>query len=113
MSDSIDWEFIASLEGKGVTTGYVPDASGSKSGVTIATGFDLGQRNESDLKSLGISAALITKFKPYLGMKGVAAADFLKKNPLTITDDEAKEIDKKSKRAKSSASQGTLPDGDG
>lgn len=93
MPESIDWEFIASLEGKGKTTGYVPDAAGSQSGVTIATGFDLGQRNESDLRSLGLSAALITKFKPYLGLKAKAAVDFLAKNPLTITDDESKEID--------------------
>lgn len=95
MAENIDWEFIASLEGKGVTTGYVPDASGSKSGVTIATGFDLGQRNETDLTNLGLSADLITKFKPYLGKKGQDAVDFLAKNPLTITDDEAKDIDNK------------------
>lgn len=94
MAESIDWDFIASLEGKGVTTGYVPDASGSNSGVTIATGFDLGQRNESDLTNLGLSAALVTKFKPYLGKKGQTAVDFLKENPLTITDAEAAEIDK-------------------
>lgn len=100
MPDSIDWEFIAGLEGKGVTTGYVPDATGSKSGVTIATGFDLGQRAESDLRTLGISETLITKFRPYLGLKGIAAVNFLKDNPLTITDDEAKEIDKKVKEQK-------------
>jgi hypothetical protein len=32
MPENIDWEFIASLEGKGKPDGYVPDASGSKSG---------------------------------------------------------------------------------
>ncbi len=93
MAESIDWDFIASLEGKGVTTGYVPDAAGSNSGVTIATGFDLGQRNETDLTNLGLSSALVTKFKPYLGKKGKDAADFLKTNPLTVTDAEATEID--------------------
>lgn len=87
MADKIDWKFIASLEGKGVTTGYVPNPTGGKSGVTIATGFDLGQRNETDLTNLGLSAALITKFKPYLGLQGTAADEFLKKTPLTITDD--------------------------
>lgn len=94
MPENIDWEFIASLEGKGVTTGYVPDAAGSKSGVTIATGFDLGQRNESDLTTLGLTSDLITKLKPYLGKKGTDAADYLKDNPLTITDAQAAEIDK-------------------
>ena len=100
MPESIDWEFIASLEGKGVTTGYVPDAAGSKSGVTIATGFDLGQRNQSDLKGLGLSESLITKLKPYLGLKSKDAVDFLAKNPLTITDDESKQIDTKVKAQK-------------
>ncbi len=95
MPESIDWEFIASLEGKGVTTGYVPDAAGSQSGVTIATGFDLGQRNEADLTSLGLSSTLITKLKPYLGLKAKAAVDLLAKTPLTITGDESKEIDNK------------------
>jgi GH24 family phage-related lysozyme (muramidase) len=95
MATNIDWEFIASLEGKGVTTGYVPDPTGSNSGVTIATGFDLGQRNETDLTNLGLSAALITKFKPYLGLKGTAANDYLTKNPLTITAEEAADIDAK------------------
>lgn len=100
MAENIDWEFIASLEGKGVTTGYVPDPTGSKSGVTIATGFDLGARNESDLTSLGLSSALITKFKPYLGLQGTTADDFLKKNPLTITEAEATDIDSKVKAKK-------------
>lgn len=94
MPENIDWEFIASLEGKGKTDGYVPDASGSKSGVTIATGFDLGQRNESDLTTLGLSADLVTKLKPYLGKKGKDAADYLDKNPLSITEAQAAEIDK-------------------
>ena len=54
MPDKIDYKFISDLEGGSKTTGYVPAASVSKSGITIATGFDLGQRNESDLKSLKI-----------------------------------------------------------
>ena len=38
---NIDWNFISEREGSRILTGYVPDAKGSKSGVTIATGFDL------------------------------------------------------------------------
>ena len=94
MPENIDWEFIASLEGKGKTDGYVPDASGSKSGVTIATGFDLGQRNESDLTTLGLSTDLVTKLKPYLGKTAQDAVDYLAKNPLSITETQAAEIDK-------------------
>ncbi len=100
MAENIDWEFIASLEGKGVTTGYVPNPTGSKSGVTIATGFDLGARNENDLTVLGLATDLITKFKPYLGLQGTTADEFLKKNPLTITEAEAADIDKKVKGKK-------------
>lgn len=93
MPESIDWEFIASLEGKRVLKGYVPLPEKSKSGVTIATGFDLGQHNESDLKNLKLSADLTKKLKPYLLLKKAEAVEFLKKNPLTITKEEAVEID--------------------
>ena len=52
---NIDWNFIQKQEGNKLQ-GYVPeDAEGNpigKSGVTIAAGFDLGQRNSSDLKGL-------------------------------------------------------------
>ena len=39
----IDFTFIEKLEGYRLE-GYVPDAENSQSGVTIASGFDLGQR---------------------------------------------------------------------
>ena len=52
MPENIDYNFLSDLEGGSKTTGYVPAAAVSKSGVTIATGFDLGQRDENDLKSL-------------------------------------------------------------
>ena len=38
---NIDWDFILEQEGFRLK-GYVPDAKNSKSGVTIASGFDLG-----------------------------------------------------------------------
>ncbi len=94
MSENIDYKFLSNLEGGSMTTGYVPAAGVSKSGVTIATGFDLGQRNESDLESLKLNAALITKLKPYLEVKGVDAQALLKKSPLTITTIQAQAIDK-------------------
>jgi hypothetical protein len=94
MPDKIDYKFISEREGGSKTTGYVPATDVSKSGVTIATGFDLGQRSEADLRKLGITAALINKLKPYLGKKTKEAADLLKKKPLAITAAEAKSIDK-------------------
>lgn len=92
--DKIDYVFLSKLEGGSVTVGYVPAAAVSSSGVTIATGFDLGQRSESDLKILGIVPHLVAKFKPYMGKKRKAAEDALKKTPLTISVEEAAGIDK-------------------
>ena len=54
MFDEIDYSFLSELEGGSKINGYLPAVGVSKSGVTIATGFDLGQRNESDLKNPGL-----------------------------------------------------------
>ena len=94
MPENIDYKFLSNLEGGSKTTGYVPAAAVSKSGVTIATGFDLGQRNENDLKSLKLNTVLITKLKPYLGSKAATAQALLKKSPLMITSIQASAIDK-------------------
>ncbi|MFT6386702.1 MAG: hypothetical protein ACJAUP_000070 [Cellvibrionaceae bacterium] len=69
MPDKIDYKFLSDLQGGSKKQGYVPAAGVSKSGVTIATGFDLGQRKEeeADLTGLGLSGTLVTKLKPYLG----------------------------------------------
>lgn len=99
MPENIDYKFLSDLEGGSKTTGYVPAAGVSKSGVTIGTGFDLGQRNESDLTLLKLDAALIAKLTPYLGLKAKAAQDYLKKQPLMITAIQAQSIDKAVKSA--------------
>jgi hypothetical protein len=99
MPENIDFKFLSDLEGGSKTTGYVPAAGVSKSGVTIGTGFDLGQRKESDLTALGLDATLVTKLKPYLGLKGKKAQDLLKKQPLTISVANAQKIDKAAKSA--------------
>jgi len=99
MPENIDYKFLSGLEGGSKTTGYVPAAGVSKSGVTIATGFDLGQRGESDLKSLKLDTLLITKLKPYLGAKGASAQALLKKTPLVINLNQAQAIDKAVKSA--------------
>ncbi|NVJ03101.1 pesticin [Myxococcus sp. AM009] len=90
----VDWDFIAEQEGRAVQDGYVPDATGSKSGVTVGTGVDLGARDMADLDRLGLSDALKTKLEPYLGKQGQDAADFLAENPLNLTADEVKELDR-------------------
>ncbi|WP_020424833.1 pesticin C-terminus-like muramidase [Paracidovorax oryzae] len=97
MPEQIDYAFLSALEGGSQTTGYVPAANVSKSGVTIATGFDLGQRSENDLKNLGLASNLIEKLKPYLGSKGADAKKLVEKTPLTISAAEAESIDKATK----------------
>jgi len=89
--DLIDFAFIMEQEGFEQDI-YVPrDEDGvtalDKSGPTIASGFDLGQRNLADLA--GLPPALISKLEPYLGLKKQAAIDFIKANPLNITEEEA------------------------
>ena len=99
MPEAIDFAFLSELEGGSSTSGYVPGAAVSKSGVTIATGFDLGQRSESDLQQLQLGASLMAKLKPYLGLKGAAAQAALKQTPLSISTTEAEAIDKAVKLA--------------
>ena len=90
---NVDFDFIKKREGfeKDV---YVPKGSDGKvlgkSGATVASGFDLGQRNEADLK--GLPSALVTKLKPYLGKKGAAADTYVTNNPLSLTEEEADTI---------------------
>ena len=90
---NIDWDFIAEREGNRLI-GYVPNVDGSKSGVTIASGFDLGARNENDIKDLPDS--IQKKLKPFLGLKGQPAEELAKK--LVVTSNEAKVINDFAKR---------------
>lgn len=80
----IDYKFISELEGVSLV-GYVPEPDGGKieSGVTIATGFDIGQRNEYDL--IGLPDDLIELLSPYCEITGYDAIQKLKEQPLVIT----------------------------
>lgn len=89
---NIDWDFIHELEGTRLK-GYVPDAKGSKSGVTIASGFDLGARSLSDLQ--GLPQNIIDALTPYLGIKGAEASSVA--SNLNVSDEQAKIIDEFSK----------------
>ena len=95
---NVDFDFIMAQEGF-KKTAYVPRDKKDKSkalensGVTIASGFDLGQRNIGDLK--GLSTSLVNKLSPYLGLKkqdAIDAIDAIKGTPLTITLAEANDI---------------------
>ena len=87
-NSALGFNFIQTVEGT-ENQGYVPQNSYGKvlgnSGVTVATGFDLGQRKNADLA--GLPPELIKKLQPYLGVKG---KDALKLNysDLNLTDEE-------------------------
>jgi len=93
----IDWNFIQKLEGFSVVA-YVPEPYTSNSGVTIASGFDLGQTNAYDIIALSLPKDLQDKLLPYIGLKGIAALDFIKKYPLKLTKKEVKLINKAVKK---------------
>lgn len=92
---AVDFDFISSLEGGPVLSGYVPDPEQSSSGVTIATGFDLGCRSDSDLVALlPEHGELVDKLAFYCGHKRNKALAVLVNHPLNITETEAQAIDK-------------------
>ena len=85
---SIDWEFISTLEGKGVKIGYVPS---DNSGVTIGTGFDLKEKNRETLESMNLDINLIDKLEPFFKLKGAEASEVA--SNLTLDDSEVKSLD--------------------
>lgn len=94
MPNLIDYAFLSAREGGVRLDGYVPVPANSRSGVTIATGFDVGQRNRADLVALGLPLSLVDKLTPYLGVIRFDAQKLLDKKPLRITLLEARLIDK-------------------
>jgi hypothetical protein len=96
----IDTAYIRTVlerfEGKGISRGYVPARNGEPigdSGVTIATGLDLGQQTSASLKAMGIPAALVNRFAPYLGAQKQAAQYILSRDPLALTPEEVATVD--------------------
>lgn len=71
MTIGIDWSVIDKYE---ITTdfGYaIPNDD--KSGITIASGFDLGQHSASQIDRLPVTDAIKEKLKPYARLKGSEA----------------------------------------
>lgn len=106
-------DFLTRVEGPRQTEGYIPcfkksggtanykgydnpanyTAMGA-SGVTIATGCDLGQTDIKTLKNYGVADdSLLDKLTPYIGFKKTAAIYKLNYLPLTITREQAQELD--------------------
>jgi len=75
------------------TTGRIE--TDPSSGITVATGFDLGQHNEAELKAMGLKPDIVKKLRPFLGLKGASAvAEHQKNIGFQLTPSEALEIDK-------------------
>ncbi|MEM8940484.1 MAG: pesticin C-terminus-like muramidase, partial [Bacteroidota bacterium] len=65
-----------------------------RSGVTIATGFDIGQQNAYGIKKIFKSEPeLISKYLPYVDKIKEDAISFLENNPLSITKEQAQKTD--------------------
>ncbi|MDR2150552.1 MAG: pesticin C-terminus-like muramidase [Spirochaetaceae bacterium] len=104
----IDYGYItgilAQFEGRAIGRGYIPCRHGTwypegadkgdirgQSGVTIATGVDLGQQSEKGFAEL--PSALLDKLRPYLGLKRGEAKTALIHRPLELSSEEVKQID--------------------
>lgn len=106
--------FKTKKAGDGIQDVYVPVIAmkdgrvmgENKSGVTVASGFDLGQENEDGLKTMGLSKELIEKLKPYLGKQRAAACKLLREKPLRLSKEECEEIDKAKKTKDSNEVKG-------
>ncbi len=112
LGTKVDFDKLADFEGGQQLRGYIPgehnhnlygnpvEDKGKKvsggSGVTIATGFDIGQRSAPELKKLGLSVELQKKYSPFCGTGRhvQAAIDALEKSSgLTIEKWQADETD--------------------
>lgn len=93
----VNFAALSRFEGGQWTRGYVPPAG--RSGVTIGTGFDVGQWRTSDLRNkLGMPESLAQQLDPYTGhIRGDAAAR-LRAMPLSVSRDDANLIDQASHR---------------
>lgn len=63
------------------------------SGVTIATGVDLGQTDAGTLRGYGVPAALCDALQSYFGLRRAAAIKQLSKMPLRIRPADAEALD--------------------
>jgi len=73
----------------------VPDPTNSNSGITVSTGLDLGQHDADSLSRMGIHQDIISKLTPYFGYNQesvIKAQDFLRDNPLALTQEEYNHI---------------------
>lgn len=100
----IDWGFIAAREGAQVTEFYVPRANGGttgpaegRSGVTIASGFDIGQHSEAEIRALFDDQNLINRLIPFadaIQNNAIALLNNPEIDTSPLTADQVNEIDR-------------------
>ena len=95
----VDWELLAEFEGRRRTAAYVPsdpETGGvlGRSGVTIGTGFDLGQHDVAELRAMGVDGDVVATLEPYLRLRGDRARAFLDQHPLTLDAPTVAELDR-------------------
>ena len=69
---------------------YIPMGA---SGVTVATGVDLGQTSAAELESMGVPREIIAKVRPYLGVQKIKAVFALYNRPLLLEKPDADKLD--------------------
>ncbi|MCA1731045.1 MAG: pesticin C-terminus-like muramidase [Actinobacteria bacterium] len=90
---AVDTGFVGRQEGFRLDA-YVPDPWFSRSGTTVGTGVDVGQRSAAEIQALDIPEALKQKLIPYAGLTGQDAVNLLTNRPLRLTADEAYALDR-------------------
>jgi hypothetical protein len=85
--EDIDWDTIEQFEGGRQTKGYVPQSG--KSGVTVSSGFDVGQRENLD----GLPPEIQQKLQPFVGAKrGAAERKLSSLGGVELSTDEANTV---------------------
>lgn len=93
LGTKVNFAALSRFEGGQWTRGYVPPAG--KSGVTIGTGFDIGQWKNRELRSkLDIPESIASRLDRYTGHIRNDAAAVLRASPLEVSRDEANQIDR-------------------
>lgn len=98
LEPNLDWGILSDLEGGQELVGYVPTHKGKvigRSGLTIATGVDFGQRNMFELERAPLTADSRRAIAPFLGKTGEEARRLLETlPPVIISRAEAQALDR-------------------
>tara|TARA_Y100000310_G_scaffold83227_1_gene79880 strand:+ start:1707 stop:2585 length:879 start_codon:yes stop_codon:yes gene_type:complete len=96
----IDWQFIAEREGEQIRELYVPRQNGGttgpaegRSGVTIASGFDIGQHTEQEIRDLFAGHEdIITRLLPFADAIQQDAINLLNNREIDTSDLEVDQV---------------------